>query len=142
LEFQIDFEELNKTKWCAHKDGTTFYAVKTIRINKKEKTIKMHRVIMNTPHNMKTDHIDGNGLNNQRSNLRIVTARQNGQNIHINKSSQYVGVYWHKRNKKWRASININKKVKYLGNYTNELEAHKAYLRALDSIGEVFIDNL
>lgn len=137
-----DYEELNKHKWCAHKDGNTFYAVKTIRFNNVEKTIKMHRIIINTPHNMKTDHIDGNGLNNCKSNLRIVTNRQNGQNRHENKTSKYVGVYWHKRDKVWVSSIQINKKAYYLGYFTNEEDAHKAYLNKLEEIGEVFVGNI
>ena len=60
----------------------------------------MHREIMNTPKEMVTDHKDGNGLNNCKSNLRIVTNRQNAQNMRVDKSSKYPGVHWHKRDER------------------------------------------
>lgn len=137
-----DYEELNKYKWYSYKGGNTFYAGRNFNSNGKQKTIKMHRIIMNTPKEMETDHIDGNGLNNQKSNLRIVTHRQNGQNKRINKSSRFVGVCWNEINNKWRAQIKINKKHKSLGVFDTELEAHNAYQNKLKEINELFIDLL
>ena len=57
---------------------------------------QLHRMIMNTPDGMKTDHIDGNPLNNHKSNLRICTNQQNSMNRKCKKgcSSKYKGVYW------------------------------------------------
>lgn len=136
-----DFEMLNKYKWNAVKDGSTHYATRIDYTSGKAKTIKMHREIMKTPIGLQTDHINGDGLYNCKSNLRIVTARQNSQNKHMNKTSEYVGVSWHKGDKKWQAHIHI-KKLKYLGSFNSEIDAHNAYLKALSEIGEVFIDNL
>lgn len=136
-----DYEELIKYKWHINKGNTTFYATRHIEKIHKNK-ILMHRMIMNVPKEMFIDHIDGNGLNNQRSNLRIVTKRQNSQNKHMEKSSKYVGVSFDKDTNKWKASIQINKKIKNIGRFNNEEDAHNAYLKALEEIGEVFVDNI
>jgi hypothetical protein len=136
-----DYEEFNKYKWYAHKGGNTFYVERHMKGNHKIK-ILMHRAIMNVNVGMFVDHIDGNGLNNCKSNLRIVTTRQNLQNRHSDKTSKYVGVFFDKVSNKWIACIRIDKIRKYIGRFENELDAHKAYLRVLDSIGEVFVDNI
>ena len=136
-----DYEDLNKYKWYANKDKNTFYAMRNEIINGKSRTVMMHRKIMNNNYNLLTDHIDGNGLNNCKSNLRIVTNRQNSQNRHINKSSKYVGVYWDKIAMNWKAQIRTNKKI-YLGTFKNEEDAHNAYKNKLKEINELFIDDI
>ena len=75
------------------------------------------------------DHIDHNGLNNQKYNLRIATHSQNCQNRRPckNSSSKYRGVCWHKKNKKWTAHIKIDKKTIYLGIFESEEDAAMAY---------------
>jgi hypothetical protein len=79
-----DYEMLIRYKWYAKikKNGKYIYAARARWENKTRQTTLMHRVILNPPPRMEIDHIDGNGLNNQRSNIRIVTRRQNGQNRH------------------------------------------------------------
>lgn len=76
-----------------------------------------------------SDHIDGNGLNNQRNNLRACTFSQNNANTRSrnNTSSSYLGVSWSKREKKWRASIQKNGKTKSLGYWDSEIKAAKVY---------------
>jgi len=74
----------------------------------------MHRIVLDINNkNIKIDHRNCNGLNNQKANLRIVTNRQNSLNRQkrINCSSEYKGVYWNKKAKKWYAKIKINKKL-------------------------------
>jgi hypothetical protein len=124
-----DYLELNKHKWRAQKDGGTYYAVRWFDSTNDEKRtlILMHRVILNPPEDMETDHINGNGLDNRRTNLRIVTHRENLQNIHIEKSSKYPGVTWHKKTEKWMARIKINGHHRYLGCFVDELEAANTY---------------
>ena len=68
---------------------------------------------------------------NKVENLEIVTQRENANKKHIKSSSKYIGVSWKKRDKKWVSSIRINGKKKYLGSFTDELEAHNAYQKAL-----------
>jgi len=103
-----DFEELNKFKWCAFKRDNTFYAARaSSRRMGERKLIFMHRVIINTPDDMYTDHIDNNGLNNQRNNLRPCTNSQNQANRekHIEGTSEYKGLYYDKSRRSWQISI-------------------------------------
>ena len=132
-----DFENLNKYKWFANFRHTSYYAGRHPKGNNR-KLIIMHRDILNPPAHLLVDHIDGNGLNNQKSNLRIVTCRVNLQNRHHKKTSRYsshfVGVYNDVavyRKKPWTARIRINNKSKFLGYFLTEEEAHQAYLNAV-----------
>jgi hypothetical protein len=138
-----DYAELNAYKWCACKHANTYYAVRySSRKSGKRTKIYMHREIAKTPREMLTDHKDGNGLNNCKTNLRIATQRQNRQNIHTAKSSKYPGAYWDKRDERWRSMISVGKERRYLGNFKTDLEAHNAYLSALKSLGETIITDL
>lgn len=92
---------------------------------------KMHRFIMSVDDGLQIDHIDGNGLNNQRSNLRICTPQQNYSNRKKNKIglSKYKGLNFDLRNTKrpWRALIRVNKKAIYLGCSATEEGAAMLY---------------
>lgn len=141
-----NFEQLNQWKWYTLIDSSKkIYAVRNdIYIkNKKRKIIWMHRLIMNTPKNMETDHRDSNGLNNQIRNLRIVTRIQNSSNRKLNKNnmSGYKGVnqkYWNR----WQASISVKGKLKYLGLFKTAHQAALAYdLWAKDIYGEFALLN-
>lgn len=114
-----DFELINQFKWHIRDNKNTFYAATTL----KKKEILMHRLIMNAPKGLVVDHIDGNGLNNQRDNLRVVTTHQNNRNQHTLKTSKYPGVYWDKKSKKWTVSINLKYKKIIHKQYANEKEA-------------------
>lgn len=119
-----DFEFLNQWKWFAQKDKNTFYAVRGFG-----KRIRMHRVIMNTPNDMQVDHIDGNGLNNTRANLRNCTVAENTRNRKkpSTNTSGYMGVF--PSAKKWRAEITHGKKI-HLGYFDNPVDAAHAYDQA------------
>ena len=134
-----DFELLKNHKWSAIKQPNTFYAVRMpSRSLGKRKHIRMHCEIMaNLPTGMMVDHIDGNGLNNQKNNLRIVTQRQNLQHrINYPKTSKYPGVHLLKINKKWRAQARIDGKKKALGTFSEEIDAFVAYQKICETIGE------
>jgi hypothetical protein len=134
------YEMLSCHKWYAVKRYGIFYAVRRITTAKnKQKEISMHRVIMDAPKGVEVDHFDGDGLNNQNENLRLVTHRQNIQNLHSKRTSIYPGVCWHKVTQKWSSSISIDGRQKHLGVYSSELEAFKAYVNALESMGEVLL---
>ena len=140
------YEELMKYKWHAQKHRNTYYARRTVHEkgnNGKCRCVMLHHIVIgNPPLGMIVDHIDGNGLNNQRSNLRFVTCRQNQQNQHIAKTSQYPGVHWHKKINRWVSRIKVNGIRRNLGVYVNEKDAFEAYCKALDSINEVLINNI
>lgn len=122
-----DFETVNQFKW--YYDKTTGYAKRDVRIEGKRKCIYMHRFINATSDGMLTDHINGNRLDNQRENLRTCNATQNHANKKIESkfSSKYKGVYWHKNRDKWVSMIRFERKSTYLGVFTDEKEAAKAY---------------
>ena len=133
-----DFKELSKHKWHIRKKKYTFYARARIEIDGNRKLVYMHRIIMDAPKDRQIDHKNGDGLDNQRSNLRFCTNGQNQHNRRKGKgTSKYKGVHWLKDNKRWRASIGFNKKLINLGCYDNETDAAKAYDRkALELFGE------
>lgn len=90
-----DYEEINQYKWWCAKKPYTFYAIRRIYTNKKGKEISMHRELLNISNSkLEGDHIDHNGLNNQRNNLRIATRSQNQVNKVKRKPTQskYIGV--------------------------------------------------
>ena len=90
----------------------------------------MHRDILKPPDHLCVDHINHNGIDNRRANLRLATHRQNSYNrIHFTKnpSSKYKGVSFRKRTKKWDAKIRYDGKNKHIGSFKDEIEAAKAY---------------
>ena len=116
-----DYEKLSRYKWYANRHGRKIYAI----CRKQGKDVYMHRMIMRPRKGYFVDHIDGNGLNNRRCNLRVCTARQNVVNrAPCGGSSRFVGVY-RKRNK-WQAEIRCEGKYFYLGLFDDEVEAAKA----------------
>jgi hypothetical protein len=133
-----DYERINRAKWFSHKVVNTFYAERYVTVAPKKRiVIKMHAEIINIPKGMQCDHIDGNGLNNQKINLRVVTPRQNQQNQHVRKSSRFPGIQLQKRDGKFRARITINGKEHHIGSFESEGEAARQYMTAC-KIVEVF----
>lgn len=127
-----DFEELNKYKWFAHKDKKTFYAHRNFKKSNGKQSMKiMHRIILGEPKSF-VDHKDGDGLNNQRHNLRFCNHSSNGMNRgkNINNKSGFKGVSWDKKICKWQTQIFFNGKAKHLGYFINNLEAYKTYCEA------------
>ncbi|MCK9282549.1 MAG: HNH endonuclease [Melioribacteraceae bacterium] len=129
-----DFEYLNQFKWCAHKAFDNYYAIRHVTIDNRQRELQMHRVIMKTPKGKVTDHIDHNGLNNQKSNLRICTARENCCNSKpiLGGSSKYKGVSFDtcraKRNwASWKVSIRNGITQISVGYFKTEKEAALVY---------------
>ena len=128
-----DYEYLYKYNWRADKKRNTFYAViDDVDDNGKRITVFMHRVIMKTRKGMQVDHKDGNGLNNQRINLRNVTHAENQRNKGKlrNNTSGYKGVSWSKQNKKWQVQIKLNGKGIRVGQFSSKEDAYEAYCAA------------
>ncbi|QMV48560.1 putative HNH endonuclease [Bacillus phage vB_BsuM-Goe10] len=110
--------------WLSYKGKTdTTYYVRTQLPD--GKIIQMHRLIMDAPKGMVVDHINRDGLDNRRSNLRVTTVRENTRNSLpvINNPSGCPGVTWHKRDKVWRASIVVDKVKISLGQSKDLSEA-------------------
>lgn len=87
----------------------------------------MHREIMMPPQGMQVDHIDRNGLNNTRENLRICTASQNHGNRKRDKrtSKEYIGVF--PNGKRFQARLTVARKIYLLGTFDTPIEAARAY---------------
>ena len=120
MEILIDADDYDKVKdycWCISKGRKWEYAMTRI----KNETVLLHRFIMNLQSDMVVDHINGNTLDNRKSNLRICTNQQNCFNhaVSCNNSSGYTGVTWHRLANKWQVHIRFNKKTLYLGLFEN-----------------------
>jgi HNH endonuclease/AP2 domain len=131
-----------RCKWQAKWDSSTsaFRATRAECLQGKQKTIAMGRFIWQLAHgpipdSMEIDHINGNPLDNQIANLRMVPHRVNMGNMRKHREgktrSRYVGVTWHKRIEKWRARIYIHGHDHYLGAFDSEEKAGEAYQQAL-----------
>jgi hypothetical protein len=127
-----DFELVSQYRWRARErdnangriDGP--YAIASARSGGRKSSVFMHKLITGWP---MTDHANGDGLDNRRSNLRPATPAQNNYNQrpHRGKSSRYKGVTWHKKCRKWQASIKIGDRNQYLGLFVSEEDAAAAY---------------
>ncbi|CAH2910535.1 MAG: hypothetical protein CPSOU_1803 [uncultured Paraburkholderia sp.] len=129
-----DFEWLSASKWTGRKDG---YACRNVPhpINAgKRTTLLMQRAIMGMESSDKreVDHIDGNRLNNCRSNLRICSHSENGRNKRPYRTSKspFKGISKESGKSKWTAQIMVDGRQKRIGYFETPEEAHAAYRRA------------
>lgn len=127
-----DYEYLNGFKWYAAKFENYYYAIRNISdLCGNQRSIRMHRVITDNPEGLVIDHINGDGLDNRKCNLRICTGTQNVRNQKAKGgTSKYKGVYFNRKHKKFHSRITVNNLKIHLGSFENEEEAAKAYDKA------------
>ena len=127
-----DYDELMKYKWHTHGKPGRYYAYRSVSNGKNGFSVEMHQQILGFPHNLHCDHINHDGLDNRRGNLRLATNQQNQYNRIKTKNcvSRYKGVTFYtfpNLKKPWRATITINGKPIYLGLFKTQEEAALRY---------------
>lgn len=141
--------DLAEFNWSAVIDKKVVYAQRTIYSKgEKRKAQSLHRAIFERTQDGEplkegelVDHRDGDGLNNQRYNLRKTDKKGNCANrgINSNNSSGFKGVT--KKGNKWQAQITYNNKNHNLGYFDDPLEAHKAYCEAGERLHQEFFNS-
>lgn len=121
-----DYEWLTQWSWCYNNR----YAIRGMSRGGVQKKFPMHREIMKTPIGLETDHINGNTLDNRKSNLRICTHKENGRNRKVSKNkkwSEYKGVTYRTDRRVWITQIRKDNRLYKVGYFKNELEAALTY---------------
>jgi hypothetical protein len=124
-----DLPKVAGRAWHVHRYGPdALYATAA----SPEGTIYLHRLIMDAPKGMQVDHINGNGLDCRRSNMRLTTHKQNHQNVRGNarNTSGFKGVRWKKDHHTWEARIKTDGRTRHLGYFPTPEDAAEAYNRA------------
>lgn len=111
--------------WSAGHERNSWYAMAW----DSQRSVRMHRLILGLrPGDPHVDHVDTNGLNNQRANLRVASRAQNGMNRRVQPhSSRFKGVSLFRRTGRWMASITVDGEQRYLGSFASEIDAADAY---------------
>jgi len=124
-----DYIWLSQFRWHCKTNINTIYAVRTVSVDGKSKRVYMHRIIADTPDNLVCDHINHNGLDNRKKNLRNCTLKENNANSRCSatSSSKYKGVSFSKTKGKWAAYTKKDGRQFFLGHFSSETAAAKAY---------------
>lgn len=140
-----DFERVNQFFWQCHVTGSgACYAQRLIGVGKNRVVSLMHRFVLDAPEGTMLDHRDGNGLNNQRSNLRLCPSHTlNNANHPVRRDSRtgYKGValllHGRHKNRIFQARLKAYGRFYFLGNYATPEEAAHAYdAKAKEIFGE------
>jgi hypothetical protein len=131
-----DYEFLSQWKWYAGRAGRTWYAQR----EQSKTCLKMHRVILGSAVGIEVDHINHDGLDNRRENIRIATSQENvhNQRCRVDSTTGFKGVALNKvRGKPFRAHINAPGRSRHIGLYNTAVDAARAYnLEAIKYFGE------
>jgi hypothetical protein len=126
-----DYEWLTRYKWyVAVRKGNPDYAIRHIWRNGKRTTTTMHQEILKPPIGMVCDHINRNGLDNRRCNIRICTQGNNCMNQNAERprsTSCYKGVSLRSDGKTWRSRLKTKNKIYNIGTFNSEIDAAMAY---------------
>lgn len=128
------YDEVSQWRWYAGGEHQGGYALRevyleTTKKGRKRKVILMHTLILKAPGGMVVDHINGNTLDNRRENLRLATNRQNSQNMRHSKRRNLGKLKgaWKNNSGRWSSSIRVDGKQVYLGSFSTEECAARAY---------------
>ncbi len=122
-----DFPRVSSWYWSALvRTGRTAYAMRVER----RRTIYLHRFIMGALPGTDVDHINGNGQDCRKINLRVCTHAENQRNYSKTSSptaSSFKGVRWDRDRSRWVAWVKLDRKSRFLGRFASEEEAARAY---------------
>lgn len=139
------YGHLSRWKWCAVKQHRVWYAIRAITVAPRKRVfLGMHRIVMGASRSQRVDHRDGNGLNNQRENLRFADCSNNAANLRIiaTNTSGFKGVSYSSANRKWEAQVKVHKRSVHLGRFEAIEDAARAYdLAAIEHFGEFALTN-
>lgn len=124
------FDQQGIFKWHAKKGRKgTFYAGRWVGPRSAKQLLLLHREIMQAPPDKQVDHIDRNGLNCQRYNMRLATHQQNmcNRGAQVNNVSGYKGAHWIPDRNKWMSNISVNGRSIFLGHFADKLQSARAY---------------
>lgn len=121
-----DYKWLSAYNWCLQRGYSSFYAIRN-NPQSKPTTITMHRQILGLNDSRRTDHINGNGLDNRRSNLRISSAGQNRANSKPNKGRRFKGVHYRNAPNSYGVQITTKEKRIWIGTSKTEIGAARMY---------------
>lgn len=135
---EADYElAMSAGPWHLHPAPNTFYAKTRLKSGEGRRVTRyLHSHLTGWP---LVDHVNGNGLDNRRANLRPATSSQNQANRKLRRDSAsgFKGVYWYPDRNCWRARITVNRQVHSLGYFATREEAARAYdTAASDFFGE------
>lgn len=122
-----DHEELSRHSWIITESHRTYYASHVWRENGRRKGILMHRLLLGATPGMFVDHINGNGLDNRKANLRVCTLQQNNWHSRPLAERRYKGARFRKCRGMWFSGITVNGQFIYLGQHPSEESAARAY---------------
>lgn len=122
-----DVELVMQYCWHAEGEGNTLYVRSTNKAGESPRHLAVHSLLMKTPKGMECDHINGNGLDNRRGNLRNCTHAQNNRNrrAYLDKKAGFKGV--HRDYNRFRAVLMADGKLMQLGRFSTPEEAARAY---------------
>lgn len=131
----VDGEDMERVRaagpWCVRPRGARVYVQYCTSRRGRQ---SLHRFILGAPSNLQVDHVNGDGLDNRKANLRLVTNKEQAQNLRKqrNVSSRYRGVCWYKSRQKWLAMIRVDGQQRHLGYFDSEDAAGRAARAARD----------
>lgn len=111
--------------WRSKVEGRQTYAVNG------KGNLRLHRVLLSAPAELMVDHVNGNGLDNRRANIRLATNQQNQGNRHVREGPCYKGVTLHRQTGKWQAAL--GRERGYLGLFDTPEAAAIAYADAAEA---------
>jgi len=129
------FEAVGHLRWYAQKQKKAYYAARHVPVGNRRPLLMLHHCAIGFPlWGKETDHIDGDTLNDLRSNLRHVSRRQNQQNLKCHREGRLIGVDKCDESRNFRARIGINGKIVNLGCFPTKEKANEAYWRVAKTL--------